>query len=274
MNIGLVIPCLNAGATIAATIDSILEQKYPALDLLVVDGGSADNTMEVVQSYGDQLRWISEADEGQADAINKGLKNVYGEIVKWVNADDVLTPDSLVRVAHFFSHNPDVDFAYGDIEFINMDGEVIGIHREPSFSSFVMIYGHNLFADPASFWRADAVKAIHYLDKENRYSMDYEMWLKLYNGGATFRNLPFVLAQYRIEENNASIFNQNEMRIEHFDILTRYSPWLAKLSTNMRYKLLSILLIVARIYKTAKVFFERREFKVLSFEKLVEKARS
>lgn len=274
MKIGLTIPCYNSERTIAATIDSILSQDYPSLDLLVIDGASTDRTMDIVKSYGDQLRWISEPDRGQTDAINKGLKKITGDIIKWVNSDDVLTPGTLERVSTFFTRNPDCDFVYGDIEFIDMEGKVVGIHKEPSFSPFVMLYGHNLFADPASFWRAEAMKSINYLDSDIRYSMDYEMWVKFHRQGFTFRHLPIVFAQYRIEQNNASIANQQAMRIEHYKILTQYTPWLTRLPENIRHGLLLNLLFIARIYKKAKTLLQRRKFDLFIFAKQVKKARS
>lgn len=273
MKIGIVIPSFNSEDTIQETIDSIIDQNYPHLDLVIVDGLSTDSTMDIVRSYGDKLRWISEPDSGQTEAINKGIKTLDAEIIKWVNSDDLLLPGSLELVNDFFSNNEKIDFVYGDIEFIDSNGKVIGAHLEPKFSSFVMLYGHNLFADPSSFWRKRAYDNIGKLDESILYSMDYEMWVRFYKNGVKFSSIAIAIAQYRIDRTNASIKNFDAMRKEHFEILISKTRWLNFLPKGIRYSLLSCLLIFARLVKKIKVLIQRRNLNFFIFRQNVKKLR-
>src|SRR5262249_45945988 len=114
MRISLVTPSYNQAPFIRRTIDSVLAQRGDfELDYKVIDGRSTDGTLEILKSYGDRLAWISEPDRGQVDAINRGLRGVTGDIVGWLNSDDVLLPDALARVADAFARNPDAEWLHG-----------------------------------------------------------------------------------------------------------------------------------------------------------------
>lgn len=271
-SIGIVIPTYNMAATLAETIDSILSQNYINLDLYVVDGASNDETVTLLKGYGDQLRWISESDTGQTNAINKGMNALNCDIVKWVNADDRLLPGSLKTVADFFTQNPDIDFLYGDIEFINHQGKLLGRHYEPSFSKFILLYGHNLFADPSCFWRQDVYKTIGLFDESFKYSMDYELWVKLVRAGKQFGQIKQALAQYRVEKGNASIANQSIMRIEHFDILSAHTHWLKRIPNTLRIMLFNILLVKARVLKRILSQIQRGKHQHFKFKKSIQQA--
>lgn len=266
MKVGIVVPCFNAVATIEATLLSLFAQSRKIDEIFVVDGGSVDGTLDILRKYEDKIQWLSEPDKGQTDAINKGFSRLSADIIKWVNADDLLKSNAIEEVVAYFQENPDVDFVYGDIEFIDSSGNFLGCHYEPSFSKFIMVYGHNLFADPACFWRCECLKSVGKLDINIRYSMDYYLWLRLLQKGFKFGQVPMVLAQYRIDQDNASIANHKKMRVEHYQIcINLHSRELRPVPEKFVFCWLGFLLIVARVFKKLKILKERKIGKSFSF---------
>ena len=124
--IAIVTPGLNHGQFVGATIESVVSQNYPALFYHVQDGGSVDDTVEILKSYGDKISWRSEPDQGQSDAINRGFEGVDCDIMAYLNSDDILLPGALTYVANFFAERPDIDVVYGHRIFIDHDGAEIG----------------------------------------------------------------------------------------------------------------------------------------------------
>lgn len=254
---GIVIPAYNACGTLGAAIDSVLAQADGDVDLVVVDGNSQDGTRELLASYGERIRWISEPDTGQTNAINKGMAMVRGQIIKFLNADDMLLPGALDRVWRHFVENPLDDFVYGDIEFIDEAGALIGGHKEPRFSPFVVTYGHNLFADPACFWRHNVLEKVGLFDERCEYSMDFEFWLRCVDGGVRFGRVPEALAQFRITGRNKSVKDHRAMRLEHWDLVIERRAWLGLLPRPVAHGVLRLLMLTARIYKKLLVFLDR-----------------
>jgi hypothetical protein len=124
--IAIVTPSLNQGSMIGATVDSVLSQSYPNLSYTVQDGKSTDDTVERLTAYGSALDWISETDTGQADAINRGFARIAGDVMAYLNSDDMLTPGSLMKVARFFNDNPRIDIVYSHRIVVNDAGREIG----------------------------------------------------------------------------------------------------------------------------------------------------
>src|SRR5215211_5618923 len=122
LHVSVVMPSYNQARFIRAAIDSVLSQHYNALDLLVMDGGSTDGTVDILSSYGDRLTFVSQRDHGQSDAINQGLRRVEGDIVCWLNSDDLFTPKAILNVVNAFDHRPDVEFVYGKGWNIDAEG--------------------------------------------------------------------------------------------------------------------------------------------------------
>src|ERR1700722_17799743 len=117
--LAVVTPSFNQGKYIRRTIESVLSQGVQNLQYLVVDGGSKDETIEILRSFGAKLRWVSESDKGTADAINKGLQSLEGDILGWLNSDDIYYDNALATIQEFFEENPDVDVVYGDADHID-----------------------------------------------------------------------------------------------------------------------------------------------------------
>ncbi|HEY2586000.1 MAG TPA: glycosyltransferase family 2 protein [Tepidisphaeraceae bacterium] len=195
--IALITPSFNTGRHLADAVRSVLSQDYPNLDYLVMDGGSTDQTLDVLRSFGDRIRWISQKDEGQSDAIRKGFEQTTGEILGWLNADDVLAPGALRAVGEFFATNPDVALVYGNGAYIDAEGRLIGpcAHIEP-FSTDRLFQYSDFIVQPAAFFRRSAYDAVGGLDAGLHYGMDYDLWLKLARGHKVV-HIPQCLASYR-----------------------------------------------------------------------------
>jgi GT2 family glycosyltransferase len=203
--ISIITPSLNQGDFIEQTILSVLSQDYPNLEYLIVDGGSLDATLDVLAKYSGKVTWISEADKGQTDAINKGLRRATGSIVSYLNADDLLLPGTLKRVEQAFINHPQTYWVTGKCRIVDEENNeirrpitvykniLLGLH---SFSSLLMT---NYISQPATFWRREALELIGYLDENLRYVMDYEYWLRLYSKSPPVF-IPEYLAAFKIHQ--------------------------------------------------------------------------
>ena len=214
--ISIITPSLNQGEFIEETIRSVLSQDYPNLEYIVMDGGSSDKTMDILRSYSDRMKCVSEKDKGQTDAINKGLRMAGGEIVAYLNADDLLLPGSLEKVAGTFMERPDTRWVTGRCRIITENGREtrkpitvyknlwLGLHHP--FLLFITDY----ISQPATFWRASLLSELGYLDESLHYALDYEYFLRL-NARYPLVILPDYLAAFRVhsQSKNANAFHRN-----------------------------------------------------------------
>jgi hypothetical protein len=176
----VVTPNLDQGRFLRHAVDSVLQQDYPHIDYLVVDGGSTDESLEVLRSYGSRLRWISEPDTGQASAINKGFRDARGSILAWINADDALADGAVTRVVEAFSDRPDLGLVYGNGTILDEDGVVTGPFEfiEP-FSLWRLLYNLDYILQPAAFFRRSAFEDAGGLDEGLHFGMDWDLWIRL-----------------------------------------------------------------------------------------------
>ena len=183
--ISIVIPIYNAARFIEETIRSILTQDYPALQCIVIDGGSNDGTLDILKKYEDRIKCISEKDKGQSDAINKGLKLAEGEIVTYICADDFYEKDSLKKVADFFMNNPNHKWVYGKCRIVDENGVEIRKlitwykslwQRKYSYTKLLIM---DFMAQPAVFWRRELIEEIGLLDVNAQMAMEYDYWLRI-----------------------------------------------------------------------------------------------
>ncbi len=155
-------------------------QAYPALDYMVMDGGSTDGSQEILASYGPGLHWISEPDAGQSAAINQGWQRTQGEIIGWLNSDDRLAPGALVRVGSFFADHPQIDWVYGDCDYIDSGGQVWKDYPVyPYDYPRLVVEAQNYIPQPATFLRRRLLETTGWLDEGLRYVMDYDFWLRI-----------------------------------------------------------------------------------------------
>lgn len=217
----VITPSFRQGAFLERTIQSVLAQQSVnfAVDCeyVVCDGGSDDNTVEILQRYGDRLRWISEPDQGQADAINKGLAMTSGEIIAWINSDDLYYPQAFAQVQAFFADNGDVDVVYGQAQWVDEHDQLI-----ESFPTEVWNY-RRLFqtcylCQPAVFFRRRLIDQLGPLDVSLHYCLDYELWLR-YGRQAKFYYLPVPLAASRLHRENKTLGQAAAMHSEVLHML-------------------------------------------------------
>ncbi len=174
----IVTPSYNQAPFLEATIRSVLEQDYPDIEYLVIDGGSTDGTLDILRRYQRRLTWISERDAGQSDALNKGFRRAKGQIVAWLNSDDVYLPGAVRRAVEFLEQHPAAAMVYGEADCIDESGKLLGSYfsrhfdlAELALSCFV--------CQPTVFLRRTAVGDVGWLDPSLHYAMDYDLWIRL-----------------------------------------------------------------------------------------------
>ena len=182
--ITVVTPCLNARDTIEATLESVRTQDYPHVEHVVVDGGSTDGTVELLERT-EGIRWVSEPDRGLSDAMNKGIRMASGDVIGWLNADDVYLPGALSRLGQAFAAHPGALWATGRCRIINGDGRQI---RRPvkAYKDFLLKrYSHGLYltqnfiSAPATFVHKRGHEKVGLYDERFKISMDYDLFLRL-----------------------------------------------------------------------------------------------
>ena len=195
--VSVVIPCLNRAHFLVPTIESVLQQDYPYTECIVVDGGSTDGTVDILKSYGDTIKWVSEPDDGHADAINKGWKMSRGEILAWLNADDVwAVPDAVSQSVAYMESHPDVDVVYGDCGAIDTDGNLVGMSYLHEWDlEYAVVYCDHCIPQPAAFMRRSALERVGWLDTDV-YTKDRELWLRIGLEGK-IKHIPVLLAHAR-----------------------------------------------------------------------------
>lgn len=185
IKISIITPSFNQGQFIEQTIQSVLSQNYPNLEYIVMDGGSTDNTLSILKRHEGKLRWFSEKDKGQSDAINKGLKMAAGDIVTWLNSDDYYLPQTLQKVAEEFEKNKETQWVTGDYKIVDEKGKQIQsfiprykglLRKHPTFN---MLSFANFIIQPSTFWKRSIIEKVGYLNEKYHLCMDYDLWLRI-----------------------------------------------------------------------------------------------
>lgn len=212
-SLSIVTPSFNQARFIERTLRSVLDQAdVPSLEYAVFDGGSTDGTVDILRRYEGRLRFVSRPDGGQADAVNQGIAATSGEVIGWLNSDDVYEPGALARVVHFFAEHREADVMYGDANHIGEDDRVL----EPYYTEdwdYERLKDVCYLCQPAVFFRRRVVERFGPLDARLRYCMDYEYWLRV---GATvpFVRMPGFLAGSRLYESNKTLGDRVKVHAE------------------------------------------------------------
>jgi glycosyltransferase involved in cell wall biosynthesis len=178
--LSIVTPSFNQAAYLERTILSVLNQNYPNLQYIVVDGGSTDGSVEIIRKYEKYLGyWVSERDQGQGDAINKGMRLADGEIVAWQNSDDVYVPDAFRTVTKVFEARPDADLVFGNLYLIDERDDVRRDVRHVPVNHFALRHLTCCLSNQAAFWRRALMERCGGLDGRLQYCMDFELWLRM-----------------------------------------------------------------------------------------------
>jgi glycosyltransferase involved in cell wall biosynthesis len=202
--ISIVTPSYNQGQFLEETIRSVLLQNYPNLEYVIMDGGSADNSVEIIKKYEKHLSyWISEKDKGQTDAIQRAFEKATGEIIGWINSDDYFMPNALSTVAKEFSKQPDIELLIGGYLVIRASGKKICKYYSFPQSFESLLCAGQLFGQMASFWKRDVFFSVGGLDCTLRFCFDYDLFLRL-----ILKKNPHginkILAAYRLHQSSKS----------------------------------------------------------------------
>ena len=194
--VSIITPSFNQAAYIEETIKSVLEQNYPRIEYIIIDGGSTDSSLEIIKNYEKELAfWISEKDKGQTEAINKGFSRASGDLLAWLNSDDTYEPRAIGEAVRFLMENPDVGMVYADCNFINEKSEVVGKFNAAQTDLKRLRQGYVHIPQQTMFFRAELWKQVGPLDDSFYFAMDYDLWTRIaaqteirYLAGRTWAN--------------------------------------------------------------------------------------
>jgi len=220
--VSIVTPSYNKGAFIEETILSVRNQDYPNIEHIVIDGGSTDNTLDIIKKYEGtyNMRWVSEPDEGQSEAINKGWRKAHGEILAYLNADDTYMPRAIETAVKFLNDHPEISMVYGDCNIVNECNEVVGRCQATEFDIKEMICGRGSVPQPATFFRRAVLDEIGYLDSDLYMAMDFDYWIRI---GLKFKAkyIPQLIANFRRCPGTKSVSEAYKFGPEHLYIIDK-----------------------------------------------------
>ena len=177
--VSIVTPSYNQAAFLEQTIQSVLSQDYPAVEYWVMDGGSIDGSLAIIRAYADQLSgWLSEPDQGQGDAINKGFRRCRGEVVAWLNSDDVYRPGAVRRAVAVLQAHPEAGLVYSDVDSIDAQGELFNRMRYDHWQLDDLMSFHML-GQVSVFFRRSVLEKSGLLDISYQYLLDHHLWLRM-----------------------------------------------------------------------------------------------
>jgi glycosyltransferase involved in cell wall biosynthesis len=235
MKLSVVVPSYNQAQFLPATIESVLSQGRPDIEMLVFDGGSTDRSRSILENYGDRIEWVSQKDGGQADAINQGLRRARGDILSYLNSDDVYLPDALNRVIDHFEQYPECRALYGDAWHLHEDGSIMeSYYTEPwSYSRLLDVC---YLCQPAVFWRRDVIERFGVFDDTLRYAIDYDYWLRVGRDIDFWYLKGAYLAGSRLHQATITLKHRVPAHHEILQIAMRHSPsppyrWLMNLAS-------------------------------------------
>ena len=218
--VSVVTPSLNHGRFIRETIESVLTQSYPRIEYLGMDGGSTDETVEILKSYGDRLAWVSEPDGGQTQAINKGWRRTRGRIIAYLNSDDTYLPGAVGRAVAAFATDPHAGAVYGEGYHVDAAGGVIERYPTEPFD-MGRLATTCFICQPTVFLRRDVVDTLGYLDESCRYCMDYDLWIRIARV-SPFVHVPEYLANTRVHSATVTDALRGSVHAEILDTVHRH----------------------------------------------------
>ena len=215
--VSIITPSYNQAPYLEQTIQSVLEQDYPLIEYIVVDGSSTDHSVEVIRKYADRLAyWISEKDSGQAEAINKGFARARGEIVAWLNSDDYYLLNTVSVAVRCFEQNPDVVMLYGDMLAVDGDGQTTNVLKYKQLTLEDLLC-FQIIGQPSVFFRRSALEKTGWLDTSFHFMLDHHLWIRLAQQGRIL-HIPQIwsAARYHADAKNrarAAEFGREAFRV-------------------------------------------------------------
>jgi glycosyltransferase involved in cell wall biosynthesis len=227
--VSIVTPLYNMAQHLPATIESVLSQNYPRIEYIVVDGGSTDGSLEILERYQDRLRWFTGKDKGPSDAAHRGFVEARGEVLAWLNADDVYLPGAVRTGVEYLATHPDVDVVYGEASWIDDKGAVI--RRYPTLPFDPKVLERDCFiCQPAAFIRASSYKRCG-LDPDINASFDYDLWIRMAKHNFRFASIPEYLAGSRMHGGAKTFYQRADVFHASMRLLKRHYgyipfPWI------------------------------------------------
>ncbi|MFQ6539999.1 MULTISPECIES: glycosyltransferase family 2 protein [Aphanothece] len=223
--ISIVTPSFNQAAYLGLTLESVARQRYPHLQYIVVDGGSTDDSLEVIKRHSEGLdRWVSEPDRGQAHALNKGFAWARGDVVGWINSDDLLAEGALSVVGAFFDANPDSIWCTGACELIDAEGmplDVLAVDPGLPPAQWLLHMQHRRAAilQPSTFWRRAAGEAVGPLREDLHCAFDFEFFYRLRERFGPPAQLDVVLSKFRLHDASKTVATHEMFLLEMLEIV-------------------------------------------------------
>lgn len=220
--ISIVIPTFNQGQFIEETILSIVSQNYPSLELLIMDGGSTDGTIDIIKKYDKQIDfWRSERDAGQTEAIINGLIMASGDILGWVNSDDLLLKKSLYKIAGAYKDKPESGFFGGDCIYIDEQGFIIRVKKLTPHAEWFVRRGRGVIS-PDWFFTREAYNQVGGLNPELHYVMDTDLLFRMVREGMKFTYIPQPIVAFRIHPRAKTVSQRDAVHQEWITLFSRY----------------------------------------------------
>lgn len=219
--IAVITPSYNQGEYIRECIESVVNNGIHSseIEYYIIDACSNDSTKSVLSAY-KELDWISEADNGQAHAINKGLKKTKAPILSYLNSDDTLEPDTLDFVTQYFHQHPEVDLLFGEANFVDKSSNIIGRYLTRPWDPERFL-GECFICQPAAFFSRKIFERIGYFSEDLRCSMDYDYWVRIVKAGGVVHQTDRVLANFRIYPEIKSLAERDTVFFENYRLLKR-----------------------------------------------------
>ena len=233
MKISVITPSFNQAAYLDETIQSVLSQTGVDLEYIIIDGASTDGSTDIIQKYADRLAyWVSEPDQGQTDAINKGFARATGDVLAWLNSDDTYEPNALAEAAAYLDAHTEVGLVYGDAHYIDQNSHVIGKFPAAQTSYPLLRQGYVHVPQQAAFFRAKLWQQVGPLDSSFFFAMDYDLWVRLAKV-SQITYLPRMWANFRLHA-DAKTINADDrcwpemLRVHYRDGGSWFAPIVAK----------------------------------------------
>lgn len=238
--VSIVTPSFNQAKYLEKTITSVINQDYPSLQYLVVDGNSSDGSQTIIKKFEARIDWwVSEADKGQAEAINKGLSRAKGKIVAWLNSDDYYLPGAVQKAVAAFNENPQVAFLYGDVLALNAEGAAINHMRyRPMTLADLMMF--NIIGQSSVFINRSLLEQVGFLDITYQFLLDHQLWLRLAQKGPVLY-LPELLSAAHFHPQSKNVARAGEFGQEAYRIVEwmRINPSMKEVFKQNRNKILA-----------------------------------
>lgn len=221
----VITPSFNQGKYIEETIKSVLNQTYDNIEYIVMDGGSTDNTIEILKKYEGRIKFFSEKDKGQTDAINKGFKMAKGEIVGWINSDDILESEAIKWSVEEFLKNDKLAITYGNIMYIDENSLAktdVKLERKPVITRDKLLHKNPDIIQPGSFYSHKLVQKVGYLDEKLNYVMDYDLFIKLLTLG-DIKFIDKLLAKFRLHNESKTVSENHNFSREIYEVIKKYN---------------------------------------------------